>query len=124
MKASAILLCGALSLLGCAGTLRIYQTPLSPTEGESMVPALLSAAQQQGLRAWRGIGQQGAIVDLGNGVYAGWQESMNHRDFELHITLPGGIPDAEVEGQMASAKTHADQIWASAVELRRTSAPR
>jgi hypothetical protein len=84
-----------------------------------MVPALLSAAEQQGFRAWRGIGGEGAVVDLGNGIYVNWQQSMNHQDFELHVTLPGGIPEGEVEGRVASTKAQADQIWAAAAELRR-----
>jgi len=108
--------------VGCAGTLRVYPTPLSPGEGEMMVPALLTACQQEGVRAWRGLGGS-AVADLGDGTYLGWQQSMDHSTFELHITLPGGIPEPEMPSHFDSAKGRADRIWSEAVELRRQSSP-
>jgi len=106
-----------LATLGCLGTVRIYPTPITPTEGELLVPALLTASNQLGLRGWRGI--SGAVVQLEDGTYLNWQDSIDHRDFHLAITLPGGIPEPELPARFDAAKGRADQIWNTAIEARR-----
>ena len=101
-RLAAPLAAGLLGLAACAGTLHIYATPLSPAEGELLVPALLTAAEGQGYRAWRN--PNGMVVELPEGVYAGWEQSMNHREFELHITLPE-TPEAEQAARFAATKS-------------------
>jgi len=119
-RLAAVLVPGFL-VAACAGTLHVYATPLSPAEGIFLIPALLTAAERQGYRAWRN--PSGMVVELPAGVYAGWERSMNDSAFELHITLPD-TPEAEQPARFAATKAIMDNIWAAAVEARRQSVTR
>jgi hypothetical protein len=109
----------ALAASSCA-TMRSYSTPLTVGEGLMVVPALISAGQQQGLQAWRGV-DQGAVVQLEDGTMLSWQTSADHRDFILLINLPGNTPEAEYDARFAQVKARADALWAQAVDARQRS---
>jgi hypothetical protein len=118
MKRGLMVLGSVVLASGCA-TMRTFQLPLSPAEGQMVVPALIAAGQQQGLQAYRGV--SGAVVDLEDGTRLSWQESANHRDFILVVQLPEETPEPDYEQRFQKAKARADQLWAAAVDARRAS---
>lgn len=101
--------------VGCV-TMRVYELPLSPAEGQAMVPALISAARQQGLEAWQG--PSGALATLEDGVQLSWQSSADERQFILVMSLPNKIPDAEAQARFEVAKARADALWQAAASSR------
>jgi len=110
----------SLTLASCV-TMRVYQLPLSPSEGQAMVPALISACQSQGLEAFRG--PNGAVANLEDGVMLSWQDSANHDDFILLMSLPDKVPEAEAQARFDKAKARADQLWNIAVASRQVMMP-
>lgn len=105
---------------GCA-TMRVYQLPLSPAEGQAMVPALIAASQAQALESFRG--PNGAVTTLEDGTHLSWQNSANEQDFILLIDLPSGAPEAEHQTRFLNAKARADQLWAAAMGSRQAMLP-
>ncbi len=109
-----------LSLTGC-GASRWYQLPITPLEGQLMVPALITAAQAQGLNAYRGT--NGAIADLEDGTMLSWQDAASHRDFILFVVLNPSVAASEHEAKFQAAKARAEQLWAAALQARAGMAP-
>ncbi len=105
---------------GCA-TMRTWELPLSPMEGQRYVPALISVGQTEGLRAFRGV--SGAVVELEDGTRLSWQDSANRRDFILLVDLPSETPEADYENRFLAAKARADDLWNKATSARRALAP-
>lgn len=105
----------ALFAVSCA-TMRVYQLPLSPSEGQAMVPALISASVGQNLESFRGV--SGAVTTLEDGTQLSWQNSANEQDFILLINLPGNTPEQEQQARFNDAKNRADQIWQIAMASR------
>lgn len=103
---------------GCAG-MKFYRLPLSPREGQAMVPALIATSEGMGLRSWRG--QSGAVTDLENGTQLSWQNSADNEEFILLLTLPGDVAESQREARWAEGKMRADQIWQYAVAARQQS---
>lgn len=110
----------SLSLLiaGCAG-MKFYSLPLTPEEGQLLVPALISTSESMGLRSFRGA--SGAVTELEDGTSLSWQTSANKRDFILVVDLPGDVPPEQREARWHEAKVRADQIWQLATESRQQS---
>lgn len=88
-------------LLASCATMRVYQLPLTPSEGQAMVPALISASQQQALESFRG--PNGAVTTLEDGTQLSWQNSAN---------------DQEHQARFVAAKARADQLWNLAMASR------
>ncbi|MBM4778373.1 MAG: hypothetical protein GQE15_11780 [Archangiaceae bacterium] len=105
----------ALFAVSCA-TMRVYQLPLTPAEGQAMVPALISASVGQNLESFRGV--SGAVTTLEDGTQLSWQNSANEQDFILLINLPGSTPEQEQQARFNSAKVRADQLWQIAMASR------
>ena len=110
----------SLTLASCV-TMRVYQLPLSPAEGQAMVPALITACQGQGLEAFRG--PNGAVATLEDGVMLSWQDSANHDDFILVMSLPDKVGEPEAQARFDKAKARADQLWNVAVASRQVMMP-
>lgn len=119
MVRSSSLVVFALFVSGCAGS-RFYTLPLSPAEGQLLVPALIAAAESQRLEAMRGV--TGASVTLEDGTVLSWQESYDRRDFMLAIELSQG-PSDQAEARFARARERADQLWQLAVAQRQSMLP-
>jgi len=120
MAKRALLAVGVLLLSSCA-TMRYWNTPLSPAEGQTLVPALITAGQQQGLNAYHGT--SGAVVELEDGTMLSWQDSAAGDEFILLVQLPGDVPEQQREPAFNAAKQRADQLWAQAVSLRGAALP-
>lgn len=105
----------ALFAVSCA-TMRVYQLPLTPAEGQAMVPALISASVGQNLESFRGV--SGAVTTLEDGTQLSWQNSANEQDFILLINLPGNTPEPEQQNRFTAAKVRADQLWQIAMASR------
>ncbi|MER2564417.1 MAG: hypothetical protein ABTQ32_27050 [Myxococcaceae bacterium] len=105
----------ALFAVSCA-TMRVYQLPLTPAEGQAMVPALISASVGQNLESFRGV--SGAVTTLEDGTQLSWQNSANEQDFILLINLPGNTPEPEQQNRFTAAKNRADQLWQIAMASR------
>lgn len=105
----------ALFAVSCA-SMRVYQLPLTPAEGQAMVPALISASVGQNLESFRGV--SGAVTTLEDGTQLSWQNSANEQDFILLINLPGNPPEQEQQARFTAAKARADQLWQIAMASR------
>lgn len=105
----------ALFAVSCA-TMRVYQLPLTPAEGQAMVPALISASVGQNLESFRGV--SGAVTTLEDGTQLSWQNSANDQDFILLVNLPGNVPEQEHQARFEAAKVRADQLWQIAMASR------
>ncbi|MGV3625409.1 MAG: hypothetical protein ACO1OB_31655 [Archangium sp.] len=99
---------GLLLLLCSCGAVKSYQLPVTATEGRQLVSALIAECQQRGLYAFRG---NGALTELEDGSQLSWQPAENGTDFELRITIPNGVPEAERAAYFDAAKSKADDIW-------------
>lgn len=110
----------SVTLASCL-TMRVYQLPLSSSEGQSMVPALITACLGQGLEAFRG--PNGAVANLEDGVMLSWQDSASHDDFILVMSLPDKVPEPEAQARFDKAKERADQLWNIAVASRQVMMP-
>lgn len=120
IRSVVVVMASAFALAGCAG-MRWFNLPLSPAEGQTMVPALISAAQSQGLEAFHGA-SGGAVAYLEDRTMLSWQDSADHRDFILLIDLPK-TPKDQLENAFLNAKARADQLWQIAMAQRQSMLP-
>ncbi len=101
---------------GCAG-MKWYTLPVSPSEGEQLVPALISISESMGLRSYRG--PSGVVTELADETKVSWQDSADHRSFILLVMLADTVAENLREQAWQAAKAQADAIWERALASRK-----
>ncbi|MGA9523484.1 MAG: hypothetical protein WBV82_18620 [Myxococcaceae bacterium] len=92
-----------------------YTYPISSWDAETLYPAVVSVAQQQGHQAYLGKGQ--LHVHLNNGDRLIWYTQPDGT-VQLGIQLGGEVNPADEQVRLASTKQLADRLWQDGMSAR------
>lgn len=108
-----LVLAAVLSLTGCLHARYTY--PVSSWDADSIYPAVMSVAQEQGHTAY--LQDANLQVQLTSGDTLYWYTQQNNT-VELAIKLGGEVNPADEKARLAATKQQADALWQQGLDAR------